>query len=83
MAVPLSNFIVPGFLQVWRSITAQDQIAASHEFDGVRKEKERLTAASFIIVCVILQGLALFLQETMKIQLWESWNRRKLALDRC
>jgi len=24
----------------------QEQIAASHEFDGVRKEKERLTAAS-------------------------------------
>merc|ERR1712024_141133 len=25
----------------------QEQIAASHEFDGVRKEKERLTAATF------------------------------------
>ena len=24
----------------------QEQIAASHEFDGVRKEKERLTAAN-------------------------------------
>jgi hypothetical protein len=24
----------------------QEQIAASHEIDGVRKEKERLTAAS-------------------------------------
>ena len=24
----------------------QEQIAACHEFDGVRKEKERLTAAS-------------------------------------
>jgi len=27
-------------------LAGQEQIAASHEFDGVRKEKERLTAAS-------------------------------------
>ena len=27
----------------------QEQIAACHEFDGVRKEKERLTAASLKI----------------------------------
>ena len=27
-------------------LKSQEQIAASHEFDGVRKEKERLTAAS-------------------------------------
>ena len=30
-------------------IGIQEQIAASHEFDGVRKEKERLTAAALII----------------------------------
>ena len=32
----------------------QEQIAASHEFDGVRKEKERLTAARFLISYKIL-----------------------------
>ncbi len=30
----------------WLTIGNQEQIAASHEIDGVRKEKERLTAAS-------------------------------------
>ena len=30
-------------------LQTQEQIAASHEFDGVRKEKERLTAASLKI----------------------------------
>ena len=30
-------------------LQTQEQIAASHEFDGVRKEKERLTAASLTI----------------------------------
>ena len=29
-------------------LAGQEQIAASHEFDGVRKEKERLTAAALI-----------------------------------
>jgi len=36
MASPPSNSFTTG---------CQEQIAASHEFDGVRKEKERLTAA--------------------------------------
>ena len=32
----------------------QEQIAACHEFDGVRKEKERLTAASLkTLACLV------------------------------
>ena len=49
----------------WTGI--QEQIAASHEFDGVRKEKERLTAASLKTLACLVHNDAKVLDAAHKI----------------
>ena len=63
----------------------QEQIAASHEFDGVRKEKERLTAASLKIewendaapVTSLSLSLGSHLVSTVEQYRFKVWLNRK------
>merc|ERR1712129_145600 len=49
----------------------QEQIAASHEFDGVRKEKERLTAAS------LNNRFFIFLEVVSNLLQWTTTRRER------